>query len=321
MFKKSLFTLALGLACSVANAGIEDSEFLSSYPLVDEDAFTLRDGTVVTMPFHIETATTLIAGTYETKHAPVFIDNKRLESVPVPLCDADEDSEELGLGIFYVQDVKDSPVGAYQETIWTMLVKQSSAADLDLACLNNPEDPVEMLQWSLGAITAVAVANAEKAAAGEPQDYTFYNGPLLLDNQNAVEAGIKGWGYDKTFGNVSVDFGEDTFTVSAATKKGKPLFDISYAREIGDAGDLVSIGDNTLPVSLNPDRREYYSQLNGGFMNKTGSSVWFQPFIGTYEIHSTRSDTTKLLSKLSFNPLAVVEFPDAWGVALPLYVK
>ena len=135
---KTHFTLAVAamLSLSAHAASIHDN-----FPVTD--SVTVKGQVAdadfkVDMPFHTTGTTTMIVGTGNAKASTRFISGD-FEPVIVPSCDGT--ASNMTYSAFYAQDVKTSPVGAYEETLVGVLVKRKGAPELALNCLDaNPDN-------------------------------------------------------------------------------------------------------------------------------------------------------------------------------------
>lgn len=274
----------------------------------------LDDGTEISVPFHVKgEATSAVLGLVNAKRAKRFLWNDGWKVV-TPKCDGK--SSGKGIAAFYTQKITESPAGAYNETVATFFIQRRNAPDLDLPCPSDLNSLEAQVNYAMAAFTTINTANAEKQSMGLPHDYASFNFHLMLDNAKAVEAG-EIWGYPKQLAQVDITLSENTHRLELAKKNGKPLLSAEYQRKIGTNTPLYSVGDNVVPSFNLPDESKI-PQLSGVL---TSASGWILPFVGKFTIHSPKSVTTRFLRKTQFTPIAVLEFTNVEGVALPLYDK
>lgn len=313
---KTHFTLAVAamLSLSAHAASIHDN-----FPVTD--SVTVKGQVAdadfkVDMPFHTTGTTTMIVGTGNAKASTRFISGD-FEPVIVPSCDGT--ASNMTYSAFYAQDVKTSPVGAYEETLVGVLVKRKGAPELALNCLDANPDNSTFLSHLLSTLGVLGGANTENIQAGLPNDYGFYFPHLLLDNPKAVDAGVQIWGYPKQLADVDFTITDETFKISISKYKTETI-SVSYQRGVGFQMPLASWGDNILPAKMNPDPDTKMSQHLGVLSTAEGTNAWVQPFIGEFKVSKPMStQSARFLRFTDFTPKAVVEFTEVEGVALPLY--
>lgn len=279
------------------------------------DSFTLKDGTSVELPFHVfDGTTTAILALNNSKIAKRFKKNKKFEIVSIPC------QQDTGIAVLYLQNLNNTTVGAYNETVNTFMVKRKGAPDLNLPCLENTDDQIAVMQYLLGALQIMGAANQENASKGLPHDYAMYNQHLVLDNPLAVAAGKEIWGYPKVLGKVDYTITDASFKVDVASKRGKSILKLEYSRILSTPTPFVSRGDNVMPFNRKLHKKNH-SQLDGILATQPGTVAYIMPFIGTFEVGKSRNLTAKALRKTQFKPYALVEFTNVEGVAFPLYKK
>ncbi|KNC66300.1 hypothetical protein AC626_17815 [Pseudoalteromonas rubra] len=273
----------------------------------------LSDGTPVSMPFHVKgEATSAVVGLIDANVAQFFLWNWQWEPVRLHC----EGTPSKGIGALYTQKITTSPAGAYNETISSFYVKRRGSTDPDLPCPGDMTLASAQLDFTGKVLAALATANAEQQAAGKPHNYALYNQHLMLDNPIAIKAGREIWGYPKQAADVSINITPDQHELTLANRHtGQAMLDVSYTRQIGVNLPLHSVGDNVLPDYLLPDFSKV-PQLSGVLSSDSG---WMMPFVGEFTVHSRASLTTFFLAESDFTPIAVLEFPDVTGVAMPLY--
>ncbi|WP_125563242.1 MULTISPECIES: acetoacetate decarboxylase family protein [Pseudoalteromonas] len=302
--------LLLSAMLVLSNTGYA-TDLSETYPVTSTTY--LSDGTAVSMPFHVKgEATSAVVGLIDANVAQFFLWNWQWEPVRLHC----EGAASKGIGALYTQKITSSPAGAYNETISSFYVKRRGSADPVLPCPGDMTLASAQLDFTGKVLAALAAANAEQQAAGKPHNYALYNQHLMLDNPIAIKAGREIWGYPKQAADVSIDITPHQHTLTLANQyTGKAMLDVSYTRQIGVNLPLHSVGDNVLPDYLLPDFGKV-PQLSGVLSSDSG---WMMPFVGEFTIHSRASLTTFFLAESDFTPIAVLEFPDVSGVALPLY--
>ncbi|MCF2910027.1 acetoacetate decarboxylase family protein [Pseudoalteromonas sp. DL2-H2.2] len=305
-----LNTLMLSVMLVLSNTG-HSADLSETYPVTSTTY--LSDGTPVNMPFHVQgEATSAVVGLIDANVAQFFLWNWQWEPVRLHC----EGSASKGIGALYTQKITASPAGAYNETISSFYVKRRGSEDPILPCPGDMTEPGAQLDFTAKVVAALGAANAQQQAAGKPHNYALYNQHLMLDNPIAIKAGREIWGYPKQAGDVSITITAHQHALTLANQyTGQPMLDVSYTRQIGVNLPLHSVGDNVLPDYLLPDFNKV-PQLSGVLSSDSG---WMMPFVGEFTIHSRASLTTFFLAESDFTPVAVLEFPDVSGVALPLY--
>lgn len=311
MYKKTLLSLALATATLLSTTS-NAASLQDTYPV--EKTVTLESGKEVTLPFHVEGTTSAILSLSNNKFAEKLISNDDWEVVNLPC------QEDTGISILYLQNVTDSPVGAYDETVLTYLVKKKDAPDLPLTCLSDTSDPLVVMDYIATAMFTMGAVNQPNVDAGLPSDYGMFNYFLELDNQDAVDAGIEIWGYPKIKSEVKHTLTEDTFSTSVKNiHSGKSVLELSYQR-VGQLMPLMLVGDNILPQDDAPSP-DSLSQVKGILTTAEGTYAQVAPFYGTFEVGKLSSKTSRALRKTEFSPVGVIEFTDLEGVAFELYEK
>ena len=314
---KKHFTLAIAaamLSLSTHAASIHD-DFPVTGSVTVEGRVADADFNV-DMPFHTTGTTTMIVGTGNAKTSKRFISGD-FEPVVVPTCDGTPSN--MTYSTFYAQDVRTSPVGAYEETLVGILVKRKGAPELSLSCLDANPDQSVFLNHLLDTLGVLGAANTSNIQAGLPNDYGFYFPHLLLDNPKAVDAGVQIWGYPKQLADVNFDITDEVFNISVKKYKHE-VINVSYQRGVGFQMPLASWGDNILPAFMNPSPDTKLSQHLGILSTAEGTNAWVQPFIGEFDVNNPMSTiSSRFLRFTDFTPKAVVEFTEVEGVALPLY--
>ncbi|WP_171045352.1 acetoacetate decarboxylase family protein [Pseudoalteromonas rubra] len=303
-------SLLLGTIISLSTASYA-ADLSESYPITSTTY--LSDGTPVDMPFHVQgEATSAVVGLIDANVAQFFLWNWQWEPVRLHC----EGTASKGIGALYTQKITASPAGAYNETISSFYVKRRGSVDPILPCPGDMTEPSAQLDFTGKVLAALAAANAAQQAAGKPHNYALYNQHLMLDNPVAIRAGREIWGYPKQAADVSITITPRQHTLTLNNQyTGQSMLDVSYTRQIGVNLPLHSVGDNVLPDYLLPDYSKV-PQLSGVLSSDSG---WMMPFVGEFTIHSRASLTTFFLAESDFTPVAVVEFPDVSGVAMPLY--
>ncbi|CAM4182324.1 hypothetical protein [Pseudoalteromonas byunsanensis] len=314
MNKHKAFGLGLvSIITSLCNTSFAAS-LTEQYPVSEN--IVLSDGTSVSMPFHVSgNLTTAFLSIINTKQSAKFIANDNFEPIEIK-CDGEGTNQSIG--VLYFQDITSSPVGPYAETVNTIAVKRKSAPALELPCLSVYASNQEKMAYLLASQQIMAQANAANTQQGLPSDYAMYNQDLELNSPSAIRAGIEIWGYPKSLADLNYRVGEYYVDLHVSNLPGyTPIIELSYLRKIGMQTPLYSIGNNVLPQRLQPST-DKHTQLPGILSSESG---WVQPFIGYFWVGPSSSKTAKALRKTEFYPVAVVEYTNVTGAALPLYTK
>lgn len=320
MFKKLLVAAALGLTFGASSSAIAGESLFEQFPVSPDLTQTLKDGTEVTLPFHIQGTTTAIVSFVDSKEANKFVDHSQFKAVDIT-CNGE--STGLGVGVLYVQDVANSPVGSYQETVNTIMVQDKSAPDMELGCPPPLEaDALTKMNYLLTAFGIMGAYNQAEAESGLPHKYAMYNDHLELNSQDSINAGREIWGYPKYYSDFDVQMTESDFMVKVTDERnGKPILEFSYLRQIGLQTPLYNIGDNVIPERNIPSD-DQLGQLSGVLATCDGTTGWIQPFVGNFEAYKNGgSRTGRALVRTGFDPVAVMEFTKVCGVAMPAYQK
>jgi hypothetical protein len=316
---KKLRILTALTALTLSSSTFADS-LLDQYPVDHNQTITLSSGYQVELPFHTYGTTVGILGFIDAKETKRFVSHSKYKPVDI-VCNGEKTG--VGIGVFYVQDVTDSPVGAYHESVNTMLVQRKHSKTLELGCIPEPTGNAEAdagatLNYLLNSFTVLAEATSKQAEKGKPHHYGFYNDFLELDNQVSVKAGLEIWGYPKILSSVNIHMDDNFFTTSISdVDSNRTVVELSYSRNVGFNTPLLSIGDNILPEGNAQDGN--LAQLSGVLATADGTMGAIRPYIGTFEIGNSKSRTRLALTKTKFKPIAVLEFTDVRGVALPPY--
>ncbi|OHU85462.1 MULTISPECIES: hypothetical protein [Pseudoalteromonas] len=314
MNKHKAFGFGLVAVCaSVCSASFAQS-LTEQYPVSEH--IQLSDGTLVSMPFHVSgNLTTAFLSIINTKQSAKFIANKAFEPIEIE-CDGKGTNQSIG--VLYFQDITSSPVGAYAETVNTIAVRRKSAPELELPCLPVYASNQEKMSYLLAAQQIMAQANSVNMQQNLPSDYAMYNQDLELNNLSAIRAGIEIWGYPKSLADFNYRISEHYVDLQVTNIPDyTPVIELSYLRKVGMQTPLYSVGDNVLPQRFQPSS-DKHAQLPGILSSESG---WVQPFIGYFWAGHSSSKTAKALRKTEFYPVAVVEYTQVKGTALPLYAK
>ncbi|MBD1583684.1 hypothetical protein [Pseudoalteromonas sp. S16_S37] len=305
---KAIYALFL-LSGSASVASVEQQ-----YPVTEQ--VLLSDGTAVSTPFHVAgNLTSAFLSILKTNQAKKFIAHSEFEPIEIA-CNGTGTNQSIG--VLYFQDITQSPVGAYAETVNTIAVKRKSAQALPLPCLPKHASKRQQMQYLLAAQQIMAQANANNLQQGIPSDYAMYNQDLELNNALAIKAGLEIWGYPKSLAEINHWVGKHYVDIQVGDVPDyTPIVELSYLRKIGTQTPLYSAGDNVLPQYLTPNTNKA-AQLMEILESKSG---WVQPFVGYFWVGPSNSKTAIALKKTGFYPVAVVEYTNVVGVALPLYNK
>ncbi|WP_105169538.1 hypothetical protein [Pseudoalteromonas sp. T1lg23B] len=314
MNKHKAFGFGLVAACTSLCSASFAASLTEQYPV--RDHVQLSDGTLVSMPFHVSgNLTTAFLSIINSKQSAKFVANSDFEPIEIE-CDGKGTNQSIG--VLYFQDITSSPVGPYAETVNTIAVKRKSAPALELPCLPVHASNQEKMTYLLSAQQLMAQANATNMQQGLPSDYAMYNQDLELNSRLAIRAGIEIWGYPKSLADLNYRVSEHYVDLQVSNIPGyTPIIELSYLRKVGMQTPLYSVGDNVLPQRLQPSS-DKHPQLSGVLSSESG---WVQPFIGYFWAGPSNSKTAKALRKTEFYPVAVVEYTNVTGTALPLYTK
>ncbi|UXI03409.1 acetoacetate decarboxylase family protein [Photobacterium sp. TY1-4] len=272
--------------------------------------------------FVIYGETTALVGLCQAEKAQQFVRNPDWETVTIP-------NTTQTVCILYIQQVKDSSVGRYTETVNTFLVKRKDAPPLPLKTPGDLTDPVQAMDYLQAALYTLGVATYPDQVAGLPHQYGFYNHHLLLDNPDAIQAGKTQWGYPKQ--QALLSYKAPAKQAMRALQVWEPVrqsgrlhhkemvlqvwFDLREAV----AMPLESTGDNILPSSpWTPDGK--LAQLSGT-LSTQGENGLVAPFQGELTVGRSFTETAVALRTTGFNPKMVLLFQDLKGTARPLYDK
>jgi hypothetical protein len=290
------------------------------YPVDPNKSIALASGYVVDLPFHTTGTTVGIIGFIDASESKKFVSHSKYKPIDIE-CNGEKTGKSIG--VFYVQDIYSSPVGSYQESVNTMMVQRKYVDTLPLGCI--PEktgdattDSGNLMNYVLNAFSVLSQATESEASRGKPHKYGFYNDFLELNNQVAVKAGLEIWGYPKILSNVNVSLTDDHFSATIHDLDGpRMVVDLSYSRAYGIDTPLLSIGDNILPEGNALEGN--LAQLSGILSTKEGTTGAIRPYVGTFELGESKSRTKLALKNTNFTPIAVLEFSQVRGVALPPY--
>ncbi|NOU50205.1 acetoacetate decarboxylase family protein [Pseudoalteromonas sp. JBTF-M23] len=312
MINNSGSLLKAACASFFISSAVNAASIEQQYPVTEQ--VLLSDGTAVSMPFRISgNLTSAFLSIIKTNQAKKFIAHGEFEPIEI-VCNGTGTNQSIG--VLYFQDITQSPVGAYAETVNTIAVKRKSAQALPLPCLPKHASKQQQMQYLLAAQQIMAQANEQNIQQGVPSDYAMYNQDLELNNTLAIKAGLEIWGYPKSLAEINYWIGNHYVDLQVADIPDyTPIVELSYLRNIGTQTPLYSAGDNVLPQHLTPSE-DKAAQLKGILESKSG---WVQPFIGYFWVGPSRSNTAIALKKTGFYPVAIVEYTNVSGAALALY--
>ena len=320
MFKKVLVAVSLGLTLTSLQSVASEESLFQKFPVNPELTEVLKDGTEVTMPFHIQGTTTAIVSFLDAKEANKFVDHSQFKAVNIT-CNGEPTG--LGIGVLYVQDVATSPVGSYQETVNTVMVQDKTVPDMELGCPPPASsDSLTQMNYLLTAFGVMAAYNQAETEAGLPNKYAMYNDHLELNSQDSINAGREIWGYPKFYSDFDVQITDSDFIVKVTDERNaKPIVEFSYLRQIGLETPLYNLGDNVVPERNIPSD-DQLGQLSGVLATCDGTTGWIQPFMGQFQAYNNAgSRTGRALVRTGFEPVAVMEFTKVCGVAMPAYKR
>lgn len=272
--------------------------------------------------FVIYGETTALVGLCQADEAQRFVRNPEWETIPLP-------TTGQTVCILYIQQVKDSPVGSYTETVNTFLVKRKDAPPLPIKAPGDLSDPRQATDYLQTVLYTLGVVTYPDQMAGLPHQYGFYNHHLLLDNPDAIQAGKAQWGYPKQQALLSykAPHNRDVRAVqvwepvrqSARLHHKEMVLQVGYDLSEAVAMPLESTGDNILPHSpWTPNGK--LAQLSGT-LSTQGENGLVAPFQGQFHVGRSFTETAIALRQTRFTPKMVLLFKNLKGTARPLYDK